>query len=168
MKRTHFAVVVLVLASISASPAQDKDANKLPDAVKTALEKAGELEVYSLNGDTSDKEGWHGAKVLGKATVKKDDAAKLASALVKGVSEGDRGARCFIPRHGVRAAYDGKTYDLVICFECGWVYVYADGSDKPKVLMISGSPAAALNKILTDAKVPLAKPDKPEKEPEKK
>ena len=35
--------------------------------------------------------------------------------------------------------------------------------DKPLVLMTSDSPQKTLNKMLTDEKVPLAKPDKPEK-----
>jgi hypothetical protein len=160
MTRFCFLACGLLFTFTLAGRAQDKEANKLPDAVRTALEKAGELEVYSLNGETNDKDGWHGSKVLGKTTVKKENATKLASALAKGVSEGDRGARCFIPRHGVRATYDGKTYDLVICFECGWVYIYTDKSDKPKVLMIANSPSGALNKILTDAKIPLTKPAK--------
>ncbi len=149
----------LVCAFAVTAAGEDKVPNKLPDAVNTALEKAGELEVYSLDGETKmkDKDAWHGSKVLGKTTVKKEDATKLAAAVAKGVTEGDRGARCFIPRHGVRAVYDGKTYDLVICFECGWVYVYVDQSDKPTVLMISSSPHKMIDKILTDAKVPLAK-----------
>src|SRR6266545_3735172 len=162
MIRVRWVAFAVTLTFTTAGAAQEKkDANKLPDTVRTALEKAGELEVYSLNGETNDTDGWHGSKVLGKTTVKKEAATKLAGALAKGVTEGDRGARCFIPRHGVRATYDGKTYDLVICFECGWVYLYTDKSDKPQVLMISTSPNNALNKILTDAKVPLAKAEKP-------
>ena len=156
MALTRWLAVAVVFGFVASAGAEDK--NKLPDAVATALEKAGELEVYSIDGDKPDKDGWHGWKVLGKSTVKKDEAAKLATAVAKGVTEGDKGARCFIPRHGVRAVYDGKTYDLVICFECGWVYVFVDKSDKPTRLMISESPHKLLDKILTDAKVPLAKP----------
>ena len=155
MALTRWLAVAVVFALVTFAPAEEK--NQLPDAVATALEKAGKLEVYSLDGDKTDKDGWHGWKQLGKTTVEKEEAAKVATAVKKGVTEGDKGARCFIPRHGVRAVYDGKTYDLVICFECGWVYVYVDKSDKPTVLMISESPHKALDKILTDAKVPLAK-----------
>jgi hypothetical protein len=133
--------------------------NKLPDAVVKALEKAEELEVYSLDGE--DKDGWRGWKVLGKTTVTDADARKaLAAVVVKGVGEGAKGARCFIPRHGLRAAHAGKTYDLVICFECGWVYVYTDSSDKPNVLLISETPRKPLDKALADAKVKLARPGK--------
>ena len=145
--------VVFALAARKRRAGQEDANGKLPDAGSHGnLEKPGELEVYSLNGETNEKDGWHGSKVLGKATVKKEDATKLAGTLMKSVTEGDRGARCFIPRHGVRATYDGKTYDLVICFECGWVYIYTDKSDKPKVLMISASASGAADKILTEAK----------------
>jgi hypothetical protein len=135
--------------------------NKLPAAVLAALEKGEGLELYSLNGDTDEPGGWHGAKVLGRTTVRAAaDRKALASALKKGVEEGKDGARCFIPRHGVRVAHAGKRYDLLICFECRWPYVYTDGSDKPLVLLTSETPQKALNKLLTDAKVPLAKPGK--------
>ena len=151
------AVVALVFGAAPGARAADK----LPDAVVKALEKADNLAVYSLGGETTEMDGWHGAKVLGQTTVKGEAPQKaLAVAVKKAVEEGDRGSRCFIPRHGVRATHDGKTYDLLICFECGWVYVYTDTSDKPTVLMISEGPQKALNKILTAARVPLAKPEK--------
>ncbi len=81
----------------------------------------------------------------------------------KGVEEGGVAARCFIPRHGIRVTHDGKTYDLLICFQCHHVYIYADNSDKPQTMTISDLPQKAFNKILTDAKVKLATTDTPEK-----
>ena len=151
------AAVALVFGVTFAARAADK----LPDAVTKALEKADELAVYSLGGETAEKDGWHGAKVLGQTTVKGEAAQKvMAAAVKKGVEDGDHASRCFVPRHGVRATHAGTTYDLLICFECGWLYVYTDASDKPTVLMISDGPQKALNKILVDARVPLAKPEK--------
>jgi len=161
MNLVRWSAVVLVLGLAGTGVAEEKLVNKLPDAVAKALEKADEVEVYSLNGETNEKDGWHGAKVLGKTTLKAADAKKaLASSVTKGVTDGEGGKRCFIPRHGIRVRHEGKTYDLVICFECSWVYVYTDSSDKPQVFMTSNSPEKAVNKILTDAKVPLAKPEK--------
>jgi len=157
MKAMRWCAVACLLAFAGPAPAQDK---KLPDPVATALEKATELEVYSLS-EERDEKGWHGAKVLGSTKVKDAEALKaLVADVKKGVAEGDRGAKCFIPRHGIRITHDGKTHDLVICFECHWVHIYADGSDKRQVMPISDAPAAALNDILTKAKIPLAKPKK--------
>lgn len=163
MNAFRFCAVLVALCFAGASMAQDKQpTNKLPDDVVKVLEKAGELEVYSLDSAQQEKgnEGWHGVKVLGKTTVKGEDAAKVAASVKKGVEEGGRGARCFIPRHGIRATYDGKTVELVICFECSWIHVYAGDANKPQVLTISGSPHKPLDKILTDAKIKLAKPAK--------
>lgn len=160
MNRIHCLGAFALL--LGAAVADDRPPeNKLPAPVVAALEKPEELELYSLNGDTDDPGGWHGAKVLGKTTVTAAaDRKALASALKKGVEEGKDGARCFIPRHGVRVSHAGKSYDLLICFECHWLYVYADGSDKPLVLTTSDGPQKVLNKLLGDAKVPLAKPEK--------
>jgi hypothetical protein len=145
-----------VLVCVAAQTARADD-NKLPDEVVKALKKADELEIYSLGGDRNVKDGWHGATVLGKTTVKKDTGT-VVSTVAKGVSEANAIAACFNPRHGIRGVHNGKTYDLLICFECGAVYVYVDGADKPAhSLMISKSPNKLLDKILTDAKVPLAK-----------
>ncbi|QJX00690.1 hypothetical protein [Frigoriglobus tundricola] len=160
MNRVRWCAVVISLTFTSMILAQKPD-NKLPDAVVKALEKADALEVYSLGGQTTEVNGWHGAKVLGQTKVKSAaDLTSMTAALKKGVADGDGGARCFIPRHGVRVAHAGKTYDFLICFECHWVYVFTDNSDKPLVLMIADAPQKAFNKLLTDAAVPLAPPKK--------
>ena len=154
MKTGHWSVALCVVAFGTTGCAKE---SKLPVAVLAALEKATELELYSLSGDENVQDGWHGTKVLGQTTVKGDDAKKLTAVVVKSVGEGELGARCFIPRHGVRVTHDGKTYDLVICFECRWVYVYTDKNEKPQIVTTSTSAQELLYQILTDAKVPLAK-----------
>jgi hypothetical protein len=156
-----FALALGSLAPAGLGAADKLPENKLPDAVAKALEKADEVVVYSLDGKDDVKDGWHGANVLGKATVKDADAKRaLAAVLAKGVAEGLRGGKCYYPRHGLRATHAGKTYDLAICYQCGWVYVYTDASDKPQLFFTTDASQKALNKILTDAKVELAAPDK--------
>jgi hypothetical protein len=155
-----FAVLIALLLNASATGDEKETANKLPENVVKTLEKSKELTIYSLDGLSDKKDDWHGAKVLGKTTIKGDDVKKLVTELAKSVEEGNRPARCFIPRHGVRGTSDDAGFDLVICFECGWVYVYTDKSDKPQTFMITDSTQAKLNKILTDAKIPLAAPPK--------
>ena len=156
--------VVLAAVTFPAGAAGDeKRENKLPDDVVAILTKAAELDLYSLSGNAEkgDKDAWHGAKVLGKTTVKKEEDRKaLVAAAKKAVEEGGKPARCFIPRHGIRGTHDGKTVDLVICFECGWVYVYKDGEKVNPSLTISGSLQKPLNDALTAAKVPLDRPEK--------
>jgi hypothetical protein len=154
------AAAVLACAAL---PAGAKE--MLPDAARAALTKADQLELYSLDPskeDDKDKDAFHGYKVLGKTTVKADDARKaLADAVLKGVADSDGAiAKCFDPRHGVRAVYDGKTYDLVICFQCSQIHTYGADND-PVTTGTTGGPEPALDKLLKDAGVPLAaKPGK--------
>jgi hypothetical protein len=157
--------VPLALALFATASAEEKVLeNKLPDPVAKALEKADSVELYSLTGERADKDNessWRGWKSLGKATLTKAaDKKAVSTTVAKGIAEADGGARCFVPRHGLRATHGGKTYELVICFECSWVYVYTDGGDKPDVFMTSGTPQKALDKFLTDAKVKLPKAEK--------
>ncbi|ELP33777.1 hypothetical protein RBSWK_02323 [Rhodopirellula baltica SWK14] len=42
---------------------------------------------------------------------------------------------CFNPRHGLRAIYDGKTYDVVICFECLQGTWFVDDVEMPGFLL---------------------------------
>src|SRR5262249_61445839 len=113
-----------------------KDENKLPDNVRMILDKADSFEVYSLDpalqlppkdkeapkdkadDKDKDKDKFHGWKVLGKTTVKDKDKKDLLEALQKGIKDNDGVAAAgFIPRHGLRAKYDGKTADPAICLQ---------------------------------------------------
>jgi hypothetical protein len=155
---TTSAMFLLLLLSTAARPAD----RSLPDQAKTILEKASESDVYSLEPlEKVDKaKALHGWKVLGKTTVKKAAARKaLLTALTKGIAEPGRGgAKCFDPRHAIHATYEGKSVDLVICFECGWVYVYLDGNDKTSAeLEVNGRTQPVFDKLLRAASIPLAK-----------
>jgi hypothetical protein len=138
---------------------------KLPDKATAILDKATEFELYSLEPDEEEKPAGkptrlHGWKVLGKTTVKKAGAGKdLLTALEQGIaSRRARGAKCFEPRHAIRATHDGKRVDLVICFKCGWVYVYFDGKEKEEPhVRIDRTTQPYFDKALHDAGVPLAK-----------
>ena len=74
-------------------------------------------------------------------------------------SEGDAAA-CFNPRHGLRVTRNGKTIDFVICFECFQVKVFGGDKDEGG-FRITDTPQPSFDKVLRDAKVPLAaKPEK--------
>ena len=57
------------------------------------------------------------------------------------IREGGRQAKCFNPRHGLRATKAGVMRDLVICFECHNVSI--EGEDQMRA--ISDSAAASLD-----------------------
>jgi hypothetical protein len=142
---------------------EEMDESSLPAKARTILEKAEQLELYSLDPVQAKKDdSFRGWKVLGKTTVKGDAARKqIVNPLLEGIAKSDGGARCFIPRHGIRATFDGKTVDLVICFECSWVYVFYDKDEKRQASVATApSPQPSFDGVLAEAKVALPKPAK--------
>jgi hypothetical protein len=135
---------------------QAQEGKKLPEKAQTVLDKATTIEIWSLEPEKEkdpNKEAFHGWKSLGKTSIQGDEKKKLLEALTKGLAANAVGARCFIPRHGLRAVNDNVTVDLVICFECSWVHVYVDKADKPEVITVDKSPAAEFDKVLKNAKI---------------
>src|SRR4051794_13315589 len=134
---------------------------KIPQPALTALEKGKKFELYSLSPEhfAADKlppKHFHSWEVLGSTKVEKADVRqKLVAALKKAAAENDGvAAACFNPRHGIRVVHDGKTIDLVICFECYSASVYIDDERKDSFLL-TNSAKDTFDKVLTDAKVKL-------------
>jgi len=156
-RRTGLTLLVVFFAWPGAAGAD----NKLPAAAQAILDKAEQLELYSLEpmpGQEKAPDGFHGWKVLGKTEVKQADTRKkILSALNRGIAENTgKVAACFRPRHGIRASHEGKSVDLVICFECYSLRVYV--GDQEGTVLVTDSPAPTLNAVLREAKVPLPPP----------
>jgi hypothetical protein len=158
-------VIVLGLAALLVPVGQVRsEENKLPDKAKAILDKADQIEFYSLdpgNGEEKKekpKSTFHDYAVLGKTTIKDAKGReKVLSALQTGIKRGSGAARCFEPRHGIRATHEGKMVDLVICFQCMQVEVYyAKGGERAGSVFTSRSPQETFDKILKDAGVKLA------------
>lgn len=157
-----------VVLSGSMALAQDDNTKMTPEQqaqwakVQAIMAKADTVELYSLNPDhrtkKDDQDLFHGWQVLGKTTVKGEDQKKVAAVLDK--VRGGLGARCFDPRHAVRFATKDTRVDLLICYECSWVYVFV-GDDQRVASLTIRDGQDVLDAILTAAKVPLAtKPKK--------
>ena len=144
------ALLLAVLTSLSISacgqlwnPAN----NKLSAATLTSLEQADQFELLVLRPAPMEKGNFHGYKVLATTRIEEAETRKnLISALVQSTheSKGDA-ALCFNPRHGIRATTQGKHADLVICFECLQMKVYAEGDE---LLLITSSPQTLFNRVL--------------------
>ena len=65
-------------------------------------------------------------------------------------------AKCFLPRHGIRATHQGKIVKLVICFQCRRLLVY-DSAGKTTQGLVGRSPEGLFDKVLAEAKIPKAK-----------
>jgi len=148
-------VLGVTLAATPGSTAGDKD-KKLPDEVVKILESADKLEIGSV--DPGDGKGE--AKPLGMTTVK--DAGKrkeVLTALYKSVAENAQPAKCFEPRHTLKASSRGKTVEMVICFACSQMRLTVSANGKTDVTTVvhGNSAEPLLNQILKDAGIPLAK-----------
>ena len=158
MNRTSLCLALLLLGLGATARAEDQPSSK---DLKALFEKAETLELYSLNPGADVKEpdpkkGFHGWKILGKTTIKDSKTRKkIVEALYKGLEASDgTAALCFNPRHGLRATVDGKTADVVICFECLQMQFVVGEASKTETT--TTSPEKLLNEVLMNAGVPLA------------
>jgi hypothetical protein len=96
-------------------------------------------------------------KILGQTTLTGKQAAIAIAAFESAILKNGRafGAACFDPRHAIRVDFSGHTYDFLLCYACGYLYVYCDGKNTA-TLDAGGSPHD-LNSLLTAANVPLSK-----------
>ena len=124
---------------------EDSKTQKLPgiDKLLTAEEqevfkKADKIEILLIDensGDSVDfrkeefqklneKDKFHGYKVLKTASVSKVEFKnQITESLFDSIGNGQT-KRCFVPHHGVRATYENKTIELVICFHCSHIYAF--------------------------------------------
>lgn len=168
-----WAAGLVVVAIMGAGPAEPpaSTTGEFPRSVQAVLDGAAEVEVLSLDpgvgaskpdGSGKPNDGFRGWKVLGRTTIKGDARKSLLQALGKGVGEADLAARAATGnfRHGLRASHGDKTVDLVISFEDGLIRMYLDDPTSG-FTSVTVTPKAAFDKVLQDAKVPLAPaPDK--------
>jgi len=148
------------LTAVAAAAAPGDAKNDLPPEVRSVLDRAESVELLSLDpGDADpgadDKALFHGYRILGRTPLKEDTRRTVLSALDKGIQESDgKVARCFNPRHGIRATREGKTVDLVICFECLSMRAYFEGRQTAGALT-TRSPQPTFDRTLRAAGVPL-------------
>ncbi len=143
---------LLLFAALSTQAGE----KKLPEQVKAVLDNASEFELYWL--DPSAKANQSDAslyrwKVLGKTLIK--DAmprSHLVEAIESDIERGKEYAECFEPRHAIRASYEGKTVDLVICYRCRWMYVYVDEKRVADIVIATKS-TSLFDKHYRDAEI---------------
>jgi hypothetical protein len=159
MNWTHISLTVLVLTLPGTARADDKPSSK---DLKALFEKAEAIDLYSLDPGADMKEpadakqGFHGWKVLGKTTIKEAKTRKkVVAVMYQGLEASDgTAAKCFNPRHGIRVTADGKTVDVVICFECLQMQFYVGQAMKTETT--TDTPEKVFDEVLRDAGVPLA------------
>lgn len=133
--------------------------NRLPEAAYEALLNDSSLVLFSLDPDRQN--AIHGTKqfhdylILGETVVGSDSSRQaLAATLKRALAAWDGGyTACFNPRHGLRATHRGNTFEFVICFECGRLYVYPSAGDSFSHEFVGE--AGPFSDLLVAANVPL-------------
>lgn len=137
-------------------------ANDLSVSTRAVLETGEEFVLLSVEPFPGElhphltNPPFHGFQVLGQTTISNAAGRKqLLDALYAGILLGPEGegARCFNPRHGLKARHGNEQVELLICFECGYARVYAE---QEKVIRITGAPAGTFNTALKEAGLVLA------------
>jgi hypothetical protein len=129
-----------------------------------------EVTLFSIDGMSqrnpldrdkpTDKELLYEFPVLGRVSITDPELQRRVVTAVKQDLNSSKGDRylCFFPRHVLRVVKAGRTIDFVICFQCNDYHVYVDGEPaKARTRSVDTSSQELLNKILTDAGVPLAR-----------
>ncbi len=129
----------------------------MPSAVAGALRQADSFDLLSLDPEHNRQDAdFHGYKVLGRTLITDPATRQL---LINNLQAAARGIifpnKCFNPRHGIRVTANGRTYDLVICFECLQIYVY-EGEILQTTFNVKAFPQPVFDQVLRDAGLPLA------------
>lgn len=138
--------------------------NRAPEELTVALRNSKSLVLYSLDPTQQDENtvpSFHNWAELGTTDVSTAILrTQLLNSLDAAIANSDGvAAACFDPRHGLRAKHNGKTYDVVICFQCYQAQWYIDGKQQPGFLL-TGIAQKTFDAVLTEAGVELA-PDVP-------
>lgn len=118
----------LKVERIIAKPLTNSQKNELdstlPSKVRTILEKAETLEVLGLSSEDKTGIGWY-PDIRVKLPLG-DERKDLLNAFFFDASAGPNPSACFIPRHGLKATYKGKTVEVIICYQCHLFVVEGD------------------------------------------
>jgi len=101
-------------------------------------------------------ESFHDFKILGQIDIRdRKKIETLLQSLEMGIRNAPaQGASCFHPRHGIRVTHGEEKVDLLICFECGYIYEFGDAWH---CLRTNDTPAALFNQVLEENSVPTSK-----------
>lgn len=155
--------VLIVIGSTLDPLAADRGRAAIPASSRAILENADVFVLIATEPGASmpqssgiKREMFHEFEVIGKAELKDKKLQKeLLQSLYLGIGKSNgEPAACFNPRHGIRAIKGAQVVDLLICFECGPIWIFPNSPNK---LTTSGDPSATYNRIWKGAGLEVAK-----------
>jgi hypothetical protein len=111
----------------------------LPLQVRVILERSPILEVLGLS--SSSKAGMAWSPDISVPLPPGAERAELLDSFYFDASAGPNTSACFIPRHGLRATYKGKSVEIIICYECHLFEVKGDLGEYHGGVYLNGSAA---------------------------
>lgn len=96
----------------------------LPLKVRRILAEADTLEVFGLSSYEKAGIGWYPDVKVSLSLGK--ERTELLDSFFFDASAGPNSSACFNPRHGLKATHQGKTIEVVICYECSMFVVKGD------------------------------------------
>ena len=160
LERERIAERIMVAAAAKA-----RTANELPEDALRAIISDSSLVLFSLSPhreavNPPDRQAFQNYPVLGQTTVA-DEARRrqMADELQRGLENwsGREMAACFNPRHGIRATDGGRTFELLICFECGRIYYFPPPGERKRNFEIRMKPGV-FDDILIAENIPRPPP----------
>lgn len=137
----------------------------LPKELRLALHGSPSFELISIDPEwhdpaepyPADAAREHGYVVLGRTNIADDSVREqlIVELEQAAATPLDGSPACFAPRHLIRVQHAGKSFDLLICFQCWKAYAVIDGA-RQKFVPLSPAPAAAFDKVLAEAGIPIA------------
>lgn len=155
------------MASCGDSNIEKRENQTVPEFL-TPLKTADKVVLYSIDptGSRATTGAIAGYGVLGKTEIKDAHTrSKLALALA-GALDKNAGAKCFDPRHVLRATSGETTVDFVICFECQQMQIWTGSVMRTEFM--NGTPGGLFDGLLQDARIPLAPKHGPKDKDSKK
>jgi hypothetical protein len=150
---------------IAVAPGFDRSKNVLAEDVQESLKTSGSFTLLSLSPSDTAPSGtnvapmFRGFTILGSTEIKdRSQRIELISQLAKGIAA-SRGMvyNCFNPRHGIRAVNGTSQIDLVICFECAQVHLFASSNNNvTKVLLQTETAKAMFERAVKRAGLPVS------------
>jgi hypothetical protein len=154
-------VAAVFVANVVYTQRKYHHATHLPPAAMEALEGAEQMTLFSIDPGRfpTTPPGtvrFHANIILGETVISNaTQRRQISHELQRAVSASDGDiAMCFEPRHGLRVARAGKTYDFLICYQCKRVDTFV-GEESIESTGLAGNPQF-FNAILRAANIPLA------------
>jgi hypothetical protein len=155
----QFLLVTTLLAfapTSRAEPAKPPAGDAL-ESQKRVLQKSDSLILYSitpLSGEENGADKFHGYPIVGQCEVSGARKQQLIDTFFNSITRRNRhgkvgATRCFIPHHALRAVFEKRNIDILICFQCHKAYFFENQNKRAEI--VSAVPRELFNQILTDA-----------------